>query len=390
MAVHARHLARTLPELPPARPLPPLEVDGGLVGDPALRPVAAKLAQGRRLDGADGLALMTSHDLVGLGHLAHAARRAKNRDLAYYVVNRHVNYTNLCVNGCAFCAFQRQPNQPGAYHLTPEEAAALVADCGTMGLDEIHVVGGCHPNLPFSYYLELLTALGQARPEAAIKAFTPVEVAHLADLNGMDDGEVLDALIAAGLAAMPGGGAEIFSPRVRALVCPRKASGERWLAIAGLAHQRGIPTNATMLYGHVETPAERVRHLLALRDQQDRSQGFNAFIPLAFQPYHTGLDIQRETTGLDDLRVVAASRLILDNFPHIKAYWVMLGPKLAQVALSFGADDLDGTIVEERIGHEAGATSARGLSEPELLNVIRAAGFQPFRRDAFYRPVPVG
>ncbi len=367
--------------------LPPLEVSPRFLSDPALVPVAEKLRRGIRLEREDGLSLMQSRDLVGLGYLAHAARLAKNGRAAYYVVNRHLNYSNICVNSCAFCAFRRRAGQEGAYRLTPRQAAEQVCQPVGLRVDELHVVGSCHPELKLDYYLELLRELGRARPGAALKAFTPVEIDHMARLSGLEAGEVLDRLIAAGLKAMPGGGAEVFSPRVRAKLCPDKTSGERWLEIAGLAHQRGIPTNATMLYGHIETPAERVDHLLALREQQDKTGGFNAFIPLAYHPKNTDLGGEGPTTALDDLRVMATSRLILDNFPHIKAYWVMLGTKLAQVALSFGADDLDGTIVEERITHEAGATTATGLTESELVHHIRAAGFQPVRRDAFYRPV---
>ncbi|MFH2128380.1 MAG: aminofutalosine synthase MqnE [Pseudomonadota bacterium] len=365
--------------------LPPLDIDPRLVGDPALRPVAAKLAQGDRLDAEDGLALMTSKDLLGLGALAHAARLAKNGPYTYYVLNRQINYSNVCGNRCTFCAFWREQGGEGAYLLSPQEAASVAAEHPEMDLVELHVVGSCHPQLGLDYYCELLAALAVARPRATLKAFTPVEIEHFARKEGISTIEVFQRLMAAGLKAMPGGGAEVFSPRVRAELCPSKTSGKRWLAISGQAHALGLPTNATMLYGHIETPAERVEHLLALREQQDLSGGFSAFIPLAFHPENTGLGELARTTGLDDLRVVAASRLLLDNFPHIKAYWVMLGPKLAQVALNFGADDLDGTIVEERITHTAGATTAKGMTEEELRHLITSAGFTPVRRDSFYR-----
>ncbi|MEW5914665.1 MAG: aminofutalosine synthase MqnE [Thermodesulfobacteriota bacterium] len=369
-----------------ARPaaLPPLKLDPRLISDPALGPVAAKLAAGQRLELADGLALMNSRDLLGLGSLAHAARLAKNGRRAFYVVNRHINYSNVCSNQCAFCAFWRQEGDAGAYLLSPAQAAELAAQEPGLPISELHIVGSCHPQVPLSYYLELLSALSQARPQAALKAFTPVEIDHLAHKSGLSPAQVLDLLQAAGLGAMPGGGAEVFSPRVRARLCPEKTSGSRWLAISGLAHARGIPTNATMLYGHIETPAERVEHLLALREQQDKSHGFSAFIPLAYHPHNTKLGGASHTSGLDDLRVIASARLLLDNFDHIKAYWVMLGPKLAQVALNFGADDLDGTIVEERITHEAGATTAKGLTEEALRSMISTAGFRPVRRDSFY------
>ncbi len=373
------------PRSEPLLGLPPLNLDPRLVRDPALKPVAVKLAQGQRLERADGLALMRSKDLLGLGALAHAARLAKNGLATYYVLNRQINYSNVCGNRCSFCAFWREPEDEGAYLLSPAQAAALASEHPDLDLAELHIVGSCHPELGLDYYCELLTALAAARPRATLKAFTPVEIDHFARQEGISTAQVFERLMVAGLAAMPGGGAEVFSPRVRAELCPSKTSGERWLAISGQAHALGLPTNATMLYGHIETPAERVEHLLALRGQQDQSGGFSAFIPLAFHPENTGLDELQRTTGLDDLRVVAASRLLLDNFPHIKAYWVMLGPKLAQVALNFGADDLDGTIVEERITHTAGATTAKGMTEAELRHLITAAGFTPVRRDSFYR-----
>lgn len=373
--------------LPASSTLPPLDIPRRIIGDAALRPVADKLAAGQRLEFQDGLALMRSTDLLGLGALAHAARLAKNGRQAFYVRNRHVNYSNVCVNGCAFCAYGREAGQEGGFLLSIEDAAAK-ARAGSLPVDELHVVGSCHPELPFSYYLELLDALREARPSATLKAFTPVEIDHFAQISGLEALEVLRQLQALGLKAMPGGGAEVFARRVRQRLCPKKASGRRWLEVSGLAHGLGIPTNATMLYGHVETPEERVEHLLALRDQQDISGGFSAFIPLAFHSQNTKLGDLAPTSGLDDLRVVAASRLILDNFPHIKAYWVMLGPKLAQVALNFGADDLDGTIVEERITHMAGGTTAQGLTESQLRGMIQAAGFEPVRRDSFYNPLP--
>lgn len=367
------------------RRLPPLEINSDLITDPALLGVAVKLAQGRRLERADGLALMTSRDLVGLGSLGGAARRALHGDQAFYVLNRHINYSNICQNRCKFCAFWRESDQEGAFFLSVAEAAAKAAHAPGQEVDELHVVGSCHPGLSFDYYPELLRALGQARPGATLKAFTAVEIADMAHASGQTPGQVLDVLMEAGLKAMPGGGAEVFSPRVRAALCPDKPAGQVWLEVSAEAHRRGVSTNATMLYGHIETPEERVDHLLALRAQQDATGGFSAFIPLAFHAANTGLPHLPPTTALDDLRVVAAARLLLDNFAHIKAYWVMLTPKLAQMALAFGADDMDGTIVEEHITHMAGATTAQGLTETELRGMISAAGWRPVRRDSFYR-----
>ncbi len=363
--------------------LPPLKVEQASIMDPALKPVAHKLASGQRLNRNDGLALMNTNDILGLGHLAHAARLAKNGLMTHYVVNRHLNYSNICGIKCSFCAFWRDEADESSYLIDPTKPLDS-AQGGNFKVDEVHIVGSCNPDLDFDYYENLLRSAARTWPGATIKAFTAVEIAHIADSNGMGVGEVLDRLQAAGLEAMTGGGAEVFSPRVRAKLCPKKISGERWLEVSGTAHNRGIPSNATMLYGHIETPAERVDHLLALRDQQDKSGGFSAFIPLAFHPGNTQLSQITQASGLEDLRVVATSRLILDNFPHIKAYWVMLGMKIAQVAQHFGADDLDGTIVEERITHTAGAKTAKGLTENELRSMIRAAGFVPLRRDGFY------
>lgn len=379
--------ARRDPTTGPLSPLPPLEVDTAVISDPDLRPLAAKLMAGQRLEREDGLSLLNSRDLPGLGALATAVRRHHNGQRAHYVLNRHINYSNVCVNQCAFCAFWREAAQEGAYTMTPAEVADKAA-CGGLPVDELHIVGSCHPDLPFEYYEDILRAARRARPEACLKAFTAVEIDHLARISGQTPRQVLERLIAAGLGAMPGGGAEVFSPRVRQRLCPRKTSAEDWLAISGLAHQLGLPTNATMLYGHIETDQERVDHLLALRHQQDLTGGFSAFIPLAFHSQNTKLTSRGATTALDDLRVMATSRLLLDNFPHIKAYWVMLGEKLAQVALSFGADDLDGTVVEERITHSAGATTAQGLTEAQLRGMIREAGFEPVRRDSFYHHLP--
>ncbi len=388
MSTPALNLEQALAVPGPVHTLPPLDIAEGLISDPALGAVARKLRQGQRLERADGLALMDSKDILGLGAMAHAARLAKNGRKAFYVLNRHLNYSNICLNKCTFCAYWRDEGQERAFLLSPAEAGAKAQERPDQAVDEFHIVGSCHPSLSLSYYLDLLAAVRAARPQATLKAFTPVEIDHLARISGQPVKDLLAQLQAAGLGAMPGGGAEVFSPRVRDKLCPKKISGKRWLEVSAAAHSLGIPTNATMLYGHIETAEERVDHLLALRDQQDASGGFSAFIPLSFHPANTGLENLNATTGLDDLRVIAASRLLLDNFPHIKAYWVMLGPKLAQVALNFGADDLDGTIVEERITHMAGATTAQGLTEADLRRMIAASGFTPVRRDSFYRHLP--
>jgi aminodeoxyfutalosine synthase len=353
-----------------------------------LGPVLDKVLAGRRLTPEEGLALFRCPDHVAVGALAHHARTRRHGQQAFYVVNRHVNYTNHCVNACLFCAFRREPGEAGYFTLTREEILDKLCNDPPGGRvpDELHIVGGCHPDLRLAWFEELLRALRDLRPTTAIKAFTCVEIAHFAALEGISTLETLRRLQRAGLVMMPGGGAEIFAPRVRDQICPRKMDADAWLRVAGEAHSLGIPTNATMLFGHVENFEERIDHLCRLREQQDRTGGFACFIPLAFQTEHSALKLPEELSGpqrgLDQLRLIAVSRLTLDNIPHLKAYWVMIGVKQAQTALHWGADDLDGTIVEEKIGHMAGADSAQALSVAELESMIRLSGFEPVRRNA--------
>jgi len=349
--------------------------------------VGRKFFAGDRLDLSDGLACLETPDVLGLGSLASAARRARFGDKAFYVVNHHLNYTNICVNGCKFCAFSRPPGSADGYVLSPELASQRISDSGVAGLKEIHVVGGVNPALDFSYYVELLRALEAVAPGVRLKAFTAVEIDRIADQAGLSWTECLTRLKEAGLSAMPGGGAEVFSERVRQMLFPSKIGADKWLAVHAAAHRLGIGTNATLLFGHIETRTERVEHLLRLRDQQDGTGGFRAFIPLVFHAPNTSLAHLPRPGGVEILKTIAASRLILDNFPHIKAYWVMLGLKLAQTALHFGADDLEGTIVQEKITHEAGATTAVGLSKRELEELILDAGFEPVERDTFHQAV---
>ncbi len=357
------------------------------MSDPELRKAGEKFFAGQRLDFDDGLALLATDDLNGLGRLALAERRRRYGEKAFYIANHHLNYTNVCVNGCKFCAFQRPQGHAEGYLLSPEEAAERIAAAEIDGLKEVHLVGAINPEPEFDYYLNLLRALAAARPGIKLKAFTAVEIDHIAAKAGLSIAECLARLQAAGLEAMPGGGAEVFSERVRKRLFPRKISGDRWLEIHAVAHELGLGTNATLLFGHLETLKERVEHLLTLRDLQDESGGFRAMIPLAFHPTNTELGRLPGPTGTDILKTIAACRLILDNFPHIKAYWVMLGPKLTQVALSFGADDLEGTIVKEKITHQAGARTAEGMSRSELEALIREAGYTPMERDTFHRAV---
>lgn len=358
-----------------------------------LASIREKVLAGKRLSPEDGLRLFTCPDITAVGALAHHIRTRLHGHTTYYVVNRHINYTNICVNGCVFCAFRRDRGQPGAFMLSKEDILAKVKGAAeaSLRLDELHIVGGCHPDIPLAWFEDVLRAVGDLCPGIMIKAFTAVEIAHFSQLEGISTRNVLTRLQQAGLVMMPGGGAEIFETSVRQRLCPHKADAETWLRICGEAHSLGILTNATMLYGHLETPAHRIDHLCRLREQQDRSGGFTCFIALPFQTENSVLKLPPEACGpqraLDQWRTIAVSRLMLDNIPHIKAYWVMMGAKLAQTALWYGANDLDGTIVEEHIGHMAGAASAQALTIPELEHMIRASGFIPVRRNATFGEV---
>lgn len=348
----------------------------------------AKIEAGTRIDDAEAEALFASNDLLAIGELAALANRQRNGDRVLFNVNRHINYTNICVNRCTFCAFSRESaTDEGSYTLALEEILARAAEAQAAGATELHMVGGLHPELRFDFYLEMLAALKADCPGLHLKAFTAVEIDYFARLTGQAPAEVLAELQQAGLDSMPGGGAEIFAPQVRARICPEKISGERWLEVIEAAHQVGLKTNATMLFGHVETALDRVDHLARLRQLQDRTGGFQAFIPLAFQPDHTRVPAATGVGGVDALKTLAISRLYLDNFRHIKAYWVMLGLKVAQTALCFGVNDLDGTVVEEQIGHQAGADSPQALGKDQLIALIRKAGKLPVERDTLYREI---
>ncbi len=357
------------------------------IEDKRLAPIAEKVQAGERLTFEGGLALYRTHDLLALGWLANSVRERLHGNVCYYNVNRHINPTNVCVAHCRLCAFGRDPNVPGAYTMALEEVFRTAASGSTEAVTEFHIVGGLHPDLTFDYYLDLIRGLKQRFPQVHLKAFTMVEIGYFAKITKLPAREVLLKLKQAGLDSLPGGGAEIFHPRVRKVICDHKTSGQLWLQIARTAHELGLHSNATMLYGHIETEEERVDHLLKLRALQDETRGFVCFIPLAFHPENTALSHLPKPTGFLDLKNIAASRLLLDNFPHIKAYWIMLTPRIAQVALRFGADDIDGTVVEEKIYHDAGATTAQGLRRSELLRLIREAGREPVERDTLYRAV---
>ena len=355
--------------------------------DPRLQPVAAKVLAGKRLDFSDGLTLYGSSDVLAVGWLANCVRERLHGDVTYFIVNRHFNPTNVCVANCRLCAFGRKKGDTAGYTMALEEAWETAATGYTEAVTEFHIVGGLHPDLPFEYFLDLVRGLKQRFPKVHIKAFTMVEVAYLARRAKLSIEQTLVKMREAGVDSLPGGGAEIFTARVRSIICDHKIDGEEWLETARLAHKLGLKSNATMLYGHIENDEDRVDHLLKLRAVQDETSGFQTFIPLAFHPENTALDHLPVTTGLTDIRQIAVSRLLLDNFPHIKAYWQMLSPKIAQIALRFGADDLDGTVVEEKIYHDAGATTPQGMTRKELCRLITEAGRVPVERDTLYKAV---
>src|SRR5712692_10364075 len=357
------------------------------INDEQLKPIADKVFNGERLTAEDGITLYRSPDLLALGWLANYVRKKRHGNTCFFNVNRHINPTNVCVAHCKLCAFGRDPNAPGAYTFALEEVYQRAEQGLREGATEFHIVGGLHPDLSFEHFLELIRGLKQRCPGVHLKAFTMVEVGYFARIAKLSVKDTLLKVKEAGVDSLPGGGAEIFHPRVRKIICDHKVSGQMWLSIARQAHEIGLPSNATMLYGHVETEEERVDHLIKLRELQDQTHGFVTFIPLAFHPDNTALSHIPKPTGYADLRNIAIARLLLDNFDHIKAYWIMLTPSIAQITLRFGANDLDGTVVEEKIYHDAGAKTSQFTSRAELERLIRAAGRVPVERDTLYRPV---
>jgi aminodeoxyfutalosine synthase len=362
--------------------------------DAALFPIGDKVGRGERLTRADGLALFASSDLLTIGRLADLANRRTNGDRVYFAANQHINPTNVCIlrNTCVFCSFARMPKEDGAYTRSLEEVFAEAAAAQGNPTREFHIVGGLHPKLRLDYYLEMFRGLKARHPDVMIKALTAVEVAHLARIEKMTVRDVLVAMKAAGVNTLPGGGAEVFSPAARATIADRKLTGEEWLAVHREAHGLGIPSNCTMLYGHVETLADRVDHLLALRALQDETGGFLTYIPLAYHPDHNELGealgrTGTATTGFDDLKNIAVGRLLLDNIPHVKTHWPMVTPFISQIALGFGCDDLEGTVVFERVYHEAGAGTPMWLSYDQIITLIRGAGREPVERDSLYQTV---
>ncbi len=352
-----------------------------------LRNIEEKVLAGERLTFDDGLFLDQHADLFSLGRLANLVRERKNGNAAYYNTNIHLNPTNVCVYRCRFCAFRSDLRDPKSYTFTDDMLRARILEGRAQGATEIHVVGGLHHQKPFDWYVNVIRVLHETCPEIHIKGWTAVEINWFSFLTKQPFEWVLQQLVDAGLGSMPGGGAEIFHPEVRDQICEHKADGDNWIKIHRAAHQLGLRSNATMLYGHVERAEHRLDHLCQLRALQDETGGFQTFIPLAFHPDNTKLSHIPKPTGLMDLRMIALSRLMLDNFDHIKAYWIMLGEKIAQTALSFGADDIDGTVVHELIYHDAGAKTPEGLPVSELHRLIREAGRTPVERDTLYRRV---
>ncbi|HEX4953766.1 MAG TPA: aminofutalosine synthase MqnE [Thermoanaerobaculia bacterium] len=351
--------------------------------------LAAKVRDGVRLDEADAELCFTTPHVLHLGQLANAVRRRLWGDVTFFNVNRHINPTNICVYtyNCKFCSFAALPGEAHAWQMSHEEVYRRAAEQGGNEVTEFHIVGGLHPDLSLDWYLEMLRGLKERFPRVHLKAFTAIEIGFFAQREKISIEEVLKRLMAAGLGSLPGGGAEIFHPEVREIICDGKLDAGEWIEVHRTAHRLGLHSNCTMLYGHVERVPHKVDHLMRLRALQDETGGFNAFIPLAYHPENNYLGLQYHTTGLDDLRHIATARLVLDNIPHIKAYWIMVTPKLAQVALGFGADDLDGTVVEETIYQMAGAESGQQMSRPELERIVREAGFVPVERDTLYNPI---
>ncbi len=371
-----------------------VEINIARITDPSLRTLADAIDKGRRLTAADGLTLYATSDLLGLGELADAANRARNGDRVFFSANQHINPTNVCIlrNTCTFCSFARMPKEEGAYTRSLDEVFAEAEQARGMPTREFHIVGGLHPKLRLAYYTDMIRGLRSRHPEVHIKALTAVEIAHLARIERCTSVDVLRALQEAGLTSLPGGGAEVFSTAVRATIAERKLTGEEWLRVHREAHGLGIPTNCTMLYGHVESAEDRVGHLLMLRELQDETGGFLTYIPLAYHPDNNelGAELGRvgsATTGFEDLKNIAVGRLLLDNIPHVKTHWPMVTPFMSQVALSFGCDDVEGTVVYERVYHEAGARTEMHLHYGALVDLITGAGRRPVERDSLYRSV---
>ena len=372
----------------------PVRLDRHLISDSALAPLADKVEAGERLSFDDGVALFRSDDITGIGHLADSVNRAKHGDRVMFAANQHINPTNICIlrKTCVFCSYARLPKEEGAYRYTMEQIWEEAATANSTLTREFHIVGGLDMKAGLAYYTEMFRGLKERHPHVHIKALTAVEIAHIARIEKMSIRDTLVALHEAGLDTMPGGGAEVFSPGVRATIADKKLSGEEYIAVHREAHSLGIRSNCTMLYGHVETYEDRIAHLSMLRDLQDETGGYLAYIPLAYHPDHNelGETLHRTgtaTSGFDDLKNLAVGRHFLDNIDHIKSHWIMVTPFVSQVSLHFGVNDLEGTVVREKIYHEAGAHTAQAMTLEQILKLIRGAKKIPVERDSFYQVV---
>jgi len=357
------------------------------IEDPALKPVYEKVEARQRLSAEDGLSLYRSSDLLAIGYMANLVRERLHGDRTYFNVNRHINPTDVCVASCRLCAFGKRSKDPDSYTMSLEQVWETAGIGWTEAVTEFHIVGGLHPELSLDWFCEMLRGLKERFPQVHLKAFTMVEIGYFAKRAKLSLRDTLIKLRDAGMDSMPGGGAEVFSERVRRIICDHKLTGDEWLETARTAHELGLRSNCTMLYGHIEALEDRVDHLVRLRQLQDETHGFVTFIPLAFHPDNTALHHLAKTTGFDDIKNIAVARLMLDNIPHVKAYWIMMTPQIAQIALRFGADDIDGTVVEEKIYHDAGATTGQKMRRAELMQLIRKAGREPVERDTLYNPV---
>jgi len=370
------HLAAKIPaKIPPA------------INDARLAPILDKVQSRERLTYHDAVTMYRSPDLLALGYMANLVRERLHGDITYFNVNRHINPTDVCVASCRLCAFGKKAKDPHSYTMSMEQVWEIAGQGYAEAVTEFHIVGGLHPELTLDWFCAMISGLKERYPGVHLKAFTMVEIAYLAKRARISIREALERLIASGVDSLPGGGAEIFSERVRRIICDHKIDGAEWLETARIAHQLGLRSNCTMLYGHLETAEDLADHLVRLRALQDETNGFVTFIPLAFHPANTALAHLASTSGFNDLKQIAISRLMLDNIPHIKAYWIMMTPGVAQLAQRFGANDIDGTVVEEKIYHDAGATTSQHLRREDLLRLIRDAGREPVERDTTYRPV---
>ncbi|GAF64914.1 radical SAM protein [Bacillus sp. TS-2] len=360
---------------------------GVILSDNNLQNIAEKVSNGERLTIEDGLYLYETPDLLGVAQLANQVNLKKNGNHVYFIENMYINPTNVCEANCSFCGFKRKAGQDGAYTMHEEELLEYVSKRWSDGIREFHIVGGHNTDVPFDYYLNTIRTLKKHYPNVTVKAYTGAEIEFFSRISGLSMKEVLQELMKAGLDTLPGGGAEILTERYRAKMSPDKASTDQWLEAHEIAHNLGLKTHATMLYGSIESTEERLIHMDRVRQLQDRTNGYMVFIPLAMQPRSVKASIKRRTSAYDDMRTIAISRLMLDNFAHIKAYWINIGVQLTQMALSFGSSDIHGTLIEERISHSVGALTSSGITRDELIHLIKSANKIPVERDTFYNVI---